>query len=232
MGGFGTPTPPAGLSNVVAIATGSSHVLALRNDGSVIAWGIYGAGQTTNIPPGLTGVVKVVAGSAHNAALRGDGTVVCWGSGPATNVPAGLSNVVLIAGGHSHSLAIKIDGSVVAWGAGTNLDGTSFIDKGQSMVPPGLRNTLAIAGGQTFSLAVTNASGAPSIQVNQPVKVAAKFDVSLSTQQGRVYALECKNSLDESNWKFVSLGVGDGTVRTLTDTAASELKRFYRVREW
>jgi formylglycine-generating enzyme required for sulfatase activity len=43
---------PAGLENVVAIATGSWHSLALKADGSVVAWGYSGNGQLF-IPPQL-----------------------------------------------------------------------------------------------------------------------------------------------------------------------------------
>jgi hypothetical protein len=41
----GGPTPPAGLSNVVAIAQGGGHDLALKLDGTVTAWGDNRAGQ-------------------------------------------------------------------------------------------------------------------------------------------------------------------------------------------
>jgi hypothetical protein len=48
----GQATVPAGLTNVIAVATGSFHSLALKNDGTVVAWGGNGSGQT-NIPPSL-----------------------------------------------------------------------------------------------------------------------------------------------------------------------------------
>src|SRR5208282_2110766 len=51
-GQFGQAAVPAGLSNVVTIAAGYCHSLALRNDGAVIAWGDNTYGET-NVPPDL-----------------------------------------------------------------------------------------------------------------------------------------------------------------------------------
>ena len=69
---------PAGLTNVVAIAGGGYHSLALKYDGTVVAWGDNSAGQT-NVPAGLSNVVAVAAGGFHSLALKNDGSVVAWG---------------------------------------------------------------------------------------------------------------------------------------------------------
>jgi len=117
------------LTNVVAIAPGQMHSLALKADGTVVGWGFNFYGQTT-IPAGLTNVVAIAAGYNHSLALKADGTVVGWGynvDGEATGVPNGapgvvsigghpLTNVVSLAAGASHSLALKADGTVVGWG--------------------------------------------------------------------------------------------------------------------
>ena len=66
--GSGQTTVPAGLSNVVAIAAGDSHSLALKSDGTVVAWGYNGEGQTT-VPAGLSNVVAIAAGGYHSLAL-------------------------------------------------------------------------------------------------------------------------------------------------------------------
>ena len=141
---YGICTPPASLSNVVALAGGYNHTLALRADGTVAVWG---SGSATNIPVGLSNVAAVAAGFSHNLALRANGKVVAWGgnSSGQTNVPAGLSDVVAIAGGGSHSLALKADGTVAAWGYNSN---------GQTNVPAGLTGVVAIAAGEYHSLAL------------------------------------------------------------------------------
>ena len=53
--------PRGGLSNVVSMAAGSFHNLALKSDGTVAGWGYNGNGQTT-IPVGLRNVPVTVGG--------------------------------------------------------------------------------------------------------------------------------------------------------------------------
>ena len=143
-GNEGTNAPV--LTNVVAVAGGESHSLALRRDGSVIAWGANDYGQS-DVPGGLTSVVAIAAGRDHSLALRSDGRVVGWGRddfGQAT-VPATLSNVVAIAAGLDHSLALKSDGTASPWGRN---------DFGQATAPATLANVVGIAGGGYHSLAL------------------------------------------------------------------------------
>lgn len=82
---------------VPAIAAGLYHSLALKSDGTVVAWGRNLEGQT-NVPPNLNGVTTIAAGSAHNLALKSDGAVVAWGanSDGQTNVPGNLRGGVAI----------------------------------------------------------------------------------------------------------------------------------------
>ena len=88
------------LTNVVAIAAGDDHSLALKADGTVVGWGDNFYGEIT-IPAGLTNVVAIAAGGYHSLALKADGTVVGWGDNNygEINIPAGLTNVVAIAAG-------------------------------------------------------------------------------------------------------------------------------------
>ena len=62
---------------MTAIAAGNGHTVALKSDGTVVAWGYNFYGQTT-VPPGLSGVTAIAAGY-HTVALKSDGTVVAWG---------------------------------------------------------------------------------------------------------------------------------------------------------
>jgi hypothetical protein len=137
---------PAGLGNVVAIAEGNSHSLALKSDGTVVGWGFNDFGQTI-IPAGLSNVVAIAGGGVHSLALKSNGTVVGWGDNEygQTAIPAGLSNVVSIAGGELHSLALKSDGTVIGWGLN---------NAGQATIPAGLSNVMAVAAGFYHSLAL------------------------------------------------------------------------------
>jgi hypothetical protein len=93
------------LSNVVAIAAGHLHSLALTDEGQVVGWGHNWYGETT-MPTGLGNVVAIAAGEHGSLALQADGRPVAWGVGYAMDMPIGLSNVVAVAAGGSHSLAL------------------------------------------------------------------------------------------------------------------------------
>ena len=150
-------SPPAGLSNIMAIAEshhGYGENLALKKDGTVVQWPSYLVDDTYTMPPGLTNVVAIASGNSHALALKEDGTVVAWGYASGDymspnygqmNVPTGLSNVVAIAGGPAISMALKKDGTVAVWG--DNLHH-------QVDLAAGLSNITAIAASWDFCLAI------------------------------------------------------------------------------
>ena len=131
----------AQLSNVIAIAAGSYHNLALTADGRVYSWGSNSNGQlglSNGVPdqpravqiPNLPPIAGIAGGAYHSLARTGDGTLVGWGAnfygalgtgvGTETNAPVailpGLTNVVRIGAGAYHSMATKADGASLAWG--------------------------------------------------------------------------------------------------------------------
>jgi alpha-tubulin suppressor-like RCC1 family protein len=140
------PTPPAGLSNVIAIATGDFIGLALRSDGKVFMWGFGEFGQTP-VPASATNVVAISSSRAHCLALRADGQIVGWGSNDygQASPPSTLSNVVSVAAGRYHGLAVRSNGTVFAWGL------NNF---GQINVPASATNVIAVAAGDSHSLAL------------------------------------------------------------------------------
>ena len=87
------PLAVPGLTDVVAIAAGSGFSLALRADGTVMAWGWNFKGQlgdgsgltelaASPAPvPGLSGVIGIAASGYgyHSLALLSSGAVVAWG---------------------------------------------------------------------------------------------------------------------------------------------------------
>lgn len=141
--GYPITNMPGDLTNVIAIAAGYEHAVALREDGTVVAWG-YGSGK--DVPVGLSNVVAVSAGYYHTVALMRDGTLTVWGSNPVkTYLPADLREVAAVSTGYKHCLALKSDGSVVAWGENSY---------GCCDVPADLTNAVAVAAGHSQSLAL------------------------------------------------------------------------------
>jgi alpha-tubulin suppressor-like RCC1 family protein len=176
-----TPVRVPGLTDVVAAVAGTGNFsLAVREDGTVWAWGANTQGQlgngtttqrlTPGQVPGLTDVVSVAAGQGFSLALRGDGTVWAWGAnasgelGDGTTTRrltpvrvTGLSDVVTLAASHNHAVALRGDGTVWAWGlnsSGQLGDGTTT----RRLTPvrvTGLTDVVGVSAGTgTFSLAV------------------------------------------------------------------------------
>ncbi len=182
-----TPVQLQGLSGVIAIAS-SAHRLAIKEDGTLWAWGTNDDGQlgdgttTERITPiqvrGIDHATAVAAGADHSLALRSDGTVWSWGRnrygqlGDGTNtdrhtpimVPH-LAGVTHIAAGEGHSLALKSDGSVWAWGANSQgqLGIGSVADHVDAPVKVNASTVggrfIAIAAGKWFSLAIAQDTG-------------------------------------------------------------------------
>jgi VCBS repeat-containing protein len=122
--------------------------VALKEDGTVVAWGDNVSGQL-NIPIGLSGVTAISAGTEHTLALKDNGEVVAWGRNitGALDVPAAArSDVKAISAGGYFGLALKNDGTVVGWGQ--NFDG-------QLNVPPAIQGSVkAISAGSGYVLAL------------------------------------------------------------------------------
>jgi alpha-tubulin suppressor-like RCC1 family protein len=83
------PAQVINLTNVAEIYAGLTHMVAVKNDGSVWTWGANNVGQlgvmgisasTKPVQVGnLSSVVGVGAGLSHSLVLKGDGTVWSWG---------------------------------------------------------------------------------------------------------------------------------------------------------
>jgi alpha-tubulin suppressor-like RCC1 family protein len=105
------------------VVAGAHHIVVLRSDGKVVAWGENSYGQI-NVPSDLTiarsitnplRVVMLAAGMNHTLALRANGSVgrmgvIDYGQVTATNTWA---NVAQITAGARHSMALLRDGTVI-----------------------------------------------------------------------------------------------------------------------
>jgi hypothetical protein len=176
---------PSLLDDVIAVAAGAQHSLALTSAGTVVAWGDDTSGQTTVPTAALTGVTQIAAGFNHNVIRKSDGTLLAWGASGygRTTLPGGITTATKVAAGSLHSLALLQNGTVVAWGDSTF---------GQSTVPGSLTGVTAIAAGESHSLALSagtvvawgsNAAGqttVPAAALSGITAIAAGWNHSLA----------------------------------------------------
>ena len=159
---------PTALTGVQAISAGYDHAMALKTDGSVVAWERDGT-YRTDTPATLSNVLAVDAGDHHFLALKGDGTLVAWGSNDQgqTDVPDGLSAVTAISAGGAHSLALKADGSLISWGANGSGQSTVPADVGKVQHVSAGYDSTAVIGPPKFDFGskATGSTAARTIQI-------------------------------------------------------------------
>ena len=115
------------------------YSLALRQDGTVVFWGVPDSSRqisTLANSTEISNIVAISAGSgAHSLALRKDGLIVARGSTKcgALNVPEDLVHVKAISAGGLHNLALKDNGSVIAWGDACERGW--LVKQGQAIIP-------------------------------------------------------------------------------------------------
>lgn len=141
-------------TNIVAIAAGMSHCLALNDTNRAIGWGWDYFGQAS-VPDNLTdnygrwiqvngAISNIAAGDWHSMVLLNNRTVLAWGdSSHGATYPQQDITATAIDGGTSDSLALKPDGTIAKWGC-----------SGICYVPDNLTNMVAIDDGQYYSLAL------------------------------------------------------------------------------
>jgi alpha-tubulin suppressor-like RCC1 family protein len=194
---YGQCNVPAGLTDVVSVAAGVAHSMALLRDGTVVAWGDNTDGQAS-APTGLSGVVAVAAGWWHSLALKADGTVVGWGRNDygQSTAPAGLSGVVQVAAGRLHSVALKQDGTVVLWGY--------WWGSGVQHVPGELTGVVAVAAAYDYTLAL-KADGTVVALGTAPA-VPDDLTGVVAIAAGTTHALALKNDETVVAWGDNSYG--------------------------
>jgi alpha-tubulin suppressor-like RCC1 family protein len=192
VGEYGQSIVPPGLEGVTAIAAGAYHTVCLKNDGSVVAWGLNESGQTDVPEAARSGVMAIAAGNHHTMAIKTDGTVVGWGSEPNTgqlSIPTSArSGVTAIAAGWYASMALKTNGAVVVWGSDA---------AGLKAVPSAARSgVVAIAAGGAHMM-VLKTNGAvvawgDNNQGQMSVPLAAKSGV-VAIAAGGVHSVALKS---------------------------------------
>ncbi|CAM4494770.1 RCC1 domain-containing protein [Corallococcus exiguus] len=205
------PVQVQGLTGITAIAAGYHHSLALKQDGTVWAWGNnadgqLGDGTNTNrlVPVQVTGLSDIQAVSTslfHSLALKRDGTVWAWGEnfygqlGDGTKQPRtlpvkvlSLTGVTSVSAGELHSLALKADGTLWSWGWNAysqHGDGTSLptIRDSPGKVP-GLTGAKAILARRhsSFALLPGNEVWGWGYNENDQLGVGTAFPIRVPTR--------------------------------------------------
>lgn len=186
----GQTPPPPGVNLTIQVAAGGPHMMALKVNGTVSAWGVgtgavgvapnYGQAQ---VPFGLANVKQIAAGGVHSLALRNDGTVVGWGAGETNSgisphfgqsvVPAGLANVVEIDAGGFHSVARLQNGTLRAWGRNESGQCNLGTLSDYAQVRAGATHTLA----RTTTGAIRAFGDPANGQSNVPTGLAPAVDI-------------------------------------------------------
>jgi len=180
---YTSPTLIPSLTNVKQISCGSSHSLALLNDGTVYGfggnyYGQLGLGNNTSIIntptliSGMSNVKQISCGTNHSLALLTDGTVKSFGRNIYGNlglnntndynrptlIPS-LSDVSQITCGADHSLVLLNDGTVKGFGANQfgnlGLGNTTYQYNSPTLIT-GLTNVKQISGGGNYSVVLLN----------------------------------------------------------------------------
>jgi len=103
----------------VDFAISGHHLLALKQDGTLVAWGSGRLGAM-NIPNDLKNVVGLGAGLGFSLALLSDGSVVGWGENTWHQMDdlQSLKGIVDIVPANQHTLFLDASGKVIVRGEG------------------------------------------------------------------------------------------------------------------
>jgi hypothetical protein len=71
----------------------------------------------------------------------------------------------------------------------------------------------------------------PAPVIFAPTKVGNNFTISFQTEPGKLYTVNYSDSLATPSWQYLSNVDGDGTVKTVSNSAPGVTQRYYRLLE-
>lgn len=147
--------PVSGMEDVIKVAAGANHAIAIKSDGSLWAWGRNNRGQ---LGDGTFNDRKIPVAVKVNDRPVASGYFF-WPNGSKNPVVVkDLWKVTDIAAGMYHSIALRADSTVWTWGRNSygQLGDGSTKDSSVPIQVKGLSKVVAIAAGAYHSLAVTS----------------------------------------------------------------------------
>jgi alpha-tubulin suppressor-like RCC1 family protein len=203
------------LKNVVRIAAGFSHTLALCSDGTVVAWGLNGHGAFGDNSVNSSWVPVPVSTASGVSVLHG-------------------KTVTSIAGGQYYSVARCSDGTLASWGYNyysTLGDGTAAANR----LAPVAVSTSTLSGDQVFTQVNTQAgnhalalvaSGQPGIAVEESATTLT--DGSSTVNFGTVF-YAASTTVAPAVKTFTIRNIGTGELNSLSVTKAGAASANYTV---
>ena len=169
------------MEQVSAIAAGSSHALAVKEDGSLWAWGLNDFGQVGNggatdmygtcqsLPARIfeSGVISVAAGEKHSLAIMADGALWGWGDNSGqclqesdeeilTTPQKLLDEIQFACAASGRTLVIKEGGSLWGWGNNSYqaMDFNYKVDYVSPIPKKIMENVVNVSSGANHTMAV------------------------------------------------------------------------------
>jgi alpha-tubulin suppressor-like RCC1 family protein len=225
----------SGGNNWRQVSAGQNHLVAIKTDGTLWAWGLNNSGQLgINNVASRSSPVQTIAGgtnwktlfdgycaTSRTAAIKTDGTLWVWGlntsgalgtnditnySSPVQTVAAGTNWKSVSVSLSNITCAIKTDGTLWTWGA----NGLGGLGTGDTIGQSSPVQT--IAGGTNWKQCVTSGSAAYG------TVLAVKTDGTLwSWGASSIYGVGGRNNLTNisspaqtiaggTNWKSITMG--------------------------
>jgi alpha-tubulin suppressor-like RCC1 family protein len=186
---------PSGLGRILAADGGNHFSVALRNYGTVAAWGDNTYGQT-NVPAALSNLVTAVAAAWNQAAaLQANGRVTAWGQ-TFGQIPSDLTTAVGVSLGLEHGIALRADGTVSVWGdpadpgsvSLSGLSGVKAVAAGWEHNAALLNNGTVVAWGANFGGLGWNMTNVPAGLTNVTAIAAGAYHTLALKSDGTVVA--------------------------------------------
>lgn len=203
------------------ISGGGTHTIAIKDDGTLWAWGLNNSGQlgdgtleAKNVPVQIgtdTDWVTISAGFKANAAIKANGTLWAWGinydgqiaGGPVSqNIPAQIgtdNNWKTVECPGRHILAIKNNGTLWAWGY--NAYGQLGLNTTETTNIPTQVDTATdwkeISGGAYFTLA---------LKQNGTLWACGDNDGALGINTQELFVTTFTQIGTDNDWKTMSAG--------------------------